>query len=141
MTKASTSINNSGLCKSKENVPECIANWLSLMNHNYNIDDNAPPLLSGTFFKLANLITGKEYKFCGSCLDSATVDVICNIEICTQLGSLGQIFAEPSLLYEKLTPKPDHMPTITPIKHPKLSPDKSEDSELVKKQRKARKEG
>eukprot|EP00957_Ditylum_brightwellii_P139693 10646345-Ditylum_brightwellii.AAC.1 len=61
-SKASTSINTFGLCTSKENVLECIANWLSLMNHNYSIDDTAPPLLYGTFFKLANLIADKEYK-------------------------------------------------------------------------------
>eukprot|EP00957_Ditylum_brightwellii_P188226 14328559-Ditylum_brightwellii.AAC.1 len=30
-SKASTLINTSGLCKMKENVLECIANWLSLM--------------------------------------------------------------------------------------------------------------
>eukprot|EP00957_Ditylum_brightwellii_P104023 7925346-Ditylum_brightwellii.AAC.2 len=61
-SKASTSISTSGLCMSKENVLECIANWLSLMNHNYNIDDIAPSLFYGTFFKLAKLIADKEYK-------------------------------------------------------------------------------
>eukprot|EP00957_Ditylum_brightwellii_P032268 2444476-Ditylum_brightwellii.AAC.1 len=61
-SKASTSINNSGLCNSKENVLECIANWLSLMNHSYNINDTVPPLLYGAFFKLANLIADKEYR-------------------------------------------------------------------------------
>eukprot|EP00957_Ditylum_brightwellii_P084968 6461440-Ditylum_brightwellii.AAC.1 len=61
-SNTSTPINTSGMCKSKENVLECIANWLSLMNHNYTIDDTAPPLLYGTFFKLANLIADKEYK-------------------------------------------------------------------------------
>eukprot|EP00957_Ditylum_brightwellii_P153916 11715522-Ditylum_brightwellii.AAC.1 len=61
-SKASTSINTSGLCQTKENILECIANWLSLLNHNYNIDDTAPPLLYGTLFKLANLIADKDYK-------------------------------------------------------------------------------
>eukprot|EP00957_Ditylum_brightwellii_P211240 15365939-Ditylum_brightwellii.AAC.3 len=61
-SKVSTPINTSGLCKSKDNDLEYIATWLSLMNHNYNIDDTAPPLLCGSFFKLANLIADKEYK-------------------------------------------------------------------------------
>eukprot|EP00957_Ditylum_brightwellii_P119679 9131064-Ditylum_brightwellii.AAC.1 len=43
-SKVSTSISNSGLCVFKENILECIANWLSLMNYNYTIDDTAPPL-------------------------------------------------------------------------------------------------
>eukprot|EP00957_Ditylum_brightwellii_P127677 9736729-Ditylum_brightwellii.AAC.1 len=59
-SKASTSINTSGLCTSKDNVLECIVNWLSFMNHNYSIDYTAPPLLYGAFFKLANLITDKK---------------------------------------------------------------------------------
>eukprot|EP00957_Ditylum_brightwellii_P047902 3638079-Ditylum_brightwellii.AAC.1 len=43
-SNALTSINTSGLCKTKENVLKCIANWISLMNHNYSIDNTAPPL-------------------------------------------------------------------------------------------------
>eukprot|EP00957_Ditylum_brightwellii_P025669 1940996-Ditylum_brightwellii.AAC.1 len=43
-SKASTFINTSGLCQTKENVLEHIANWLPLLSHNYNIDDTAPPL-------------------------------------------------------------------------------------------------
>eukprot|EP00957_Ditylum_brightwellii_P096015 7315281-Ditylum_brightwellii.AAC.1 len=61
-SKASTSINTSGLCQTKENVLGCIANWLSLLSHNYTIDNAASPLLYGTFFKLANLIVEKDYK-------------------------------------------------------------------------------
>eukprot|EP00957_Ditylum_brightwellii_P142294 10841110-Ditylum_brightwellii.AAC.1 len=61
-SKASTSINASGLYQSKENVLECIANWLSLMNHNYSIHNAAPPLLYGAFLKLADLIAEKDYK-------------------------------------------------------------------------------
>eukprot|EP00957_Ditylum_brightwellii_P029984 2269575-Ditylum_brightwellii.AAC.1 len=61
-SKASTPINTSGLCQMKENVLEYITNWLSLLNHNYTIDDTAPPLLYSAFFKLANLIADKEYK-------------------------------------------------------------------------------
>eukprot|EP00957_Ditylum_brightwellii_P015693 1183504-Ditylum_brightwellii.AAC.2 len=182
-SKASTSINTSSLCQTKENVLECDTNWLSLLNHNYNIDDTAPPILYGTFFNLANLIANKEYKIWYGCsvhkhvdqlqqimsgirklastpalirqvlagrsLDSApflpisnaAADLVQDIEICTQLGSLGQIFADPSVLYKRLTPKPDTNPTTLPNKHPRPSPEKSDDSELVKKWRNAEKEG
>eukprot|EP00957_Ditylum_brightwellii_P119647 9128722-Ditylum_brightwellii.AAC.1 len=64
-SKDSTSINTSGLCQTKENVLECVANWLSHMNHNYSIDNAAPPLLYGVFFKLAELIAEKDYTFSG----------------------------------------------------------------------------
>eukprot|EP00957_Ditylum_brightwellii_P132083 10070502-Ditylum_brightwellii.AAC.1 len=74
-------------------------------------------------------------------ISNAAADLICDIEICTQLGSLDQIFAEPSVLYKKPTPKPERMPTTTPNKHPRPSPYKGDESELVKKQRKAKKEG
>eukprot|EP00957_Ditylum_brightwellii_P201259 15324822-Ditylum_brightwellii.AAC.1 len=57
------------------------------------------------------------------------------------LGSLGQIFAEPSVLYKKLTPKLDPNSTTPPKKCFRLSPEKSDDSELVNKWRKAKKEG
>eukprot|EP00957_Ditylum_brightwellii_P119597 9125121-Ditylum_brightwellii.AAC.1 len=55
-SNALTSINTSGLCQTKEHVLECIASWLSLMNHNYSIDNATPPLLYGAFFKLADLL-------------------------------------------------------------------------------------
>eukprot|EP00957_Ditylum_brightwellii_P158950 12098090-Ditylum_brightwellii.AAC.1 len=61
-SKVSTLINTSGLCQTKENVLKCIENWLSLMNHNYSINNAVPPLLYGTFFKLADLIAEKYYK-------------------------------------------------------------------------------
>eukprot|EP00957_Ditylum_brightwellii_P080088 6090819-Ditylum_brightwellii.AAC.1 len=48
--KVSTSMNTIGLCKTKENVLECIANWLSLLNHNFTVKKDAPPLLYGVFF-------------------------------------------------------------------------------------------
>eukprot|EP00957_Ditylum_brightwellii_P178407 13589521-Ditylum_brightwellii.AAC.1 len=189
-SKASTSINTLGLCKSKENVLKCIANWLSLMNHNFNINDTAPPLLYGAFFKLANLITVKEYKTWHGCsfhkapwilpqhidqlqrimsrrsksantpalicqvlagrpldpalfvcIPNATTDLIQGIEICIQLSSLGEIFAEPSVLYVKPVPVPAPAPTNTPTKHPRKSPGDNNDSEMVKKRKKAEKEG
>eukprot|EP00957_Ditylum_brightwellii_P029607 2236983-Ditylum_brightwellii.AAC.1 len=61
-SKASTSINTSGLCQTKKNVFKCIANWLSLVNHNYAINNAAPPLLYDAFLKLADLIAEKDYK-------------------------------------------------------------------------------
>eukprot|EP00957_Ditylum_brightwellii_P179613 13681998-Ditylum_brightwellii.AAC.1 len=51
-SKASTSINTSGLYQTKENVLKGIANWLSLMNHNYAIDNATPPLLYDAFLNL-----------------------------------------------------------------------------------------
>eukprot|EP00957_Ditylum_brightwellii_P211239 15365939-Ditylum_brightwellii.AAC.2 len=61
-----------------------------------------------------------------ACISNVTADLICDIKICNQLGSLGQIFAEPSVLCKKLTPKPDHMPTNMPNKQPRPSPDKGD---------------
>eukprot|EP00957_Ditylum_brightwellii_P048623 3689666-Ditylum_brightwellii.AAC.1 len=66
-SKAFTLINTSGLFQTRENIFECITNWLSLMNHNYTIDDTAPPLLYDAFFKLTNLIADKEYKAWHAC--------------------------------------------------------------------------
>eukprot|EP00957_Ditylum_brightwellii_P006788 514995-Ditylum_brightwellii.AAC.2 len=43
-------------------------------------------------------------------------DLVRGIEFCDQLGSLGQIFAEPSFLYVTLTATPDSHPA----KHPKI---------------------
>eukprot|EP00957_Ditylum_brightwellii_P206911 15350534-Ditylum_brightwellii.AAC.1 len=66
-SKPFTSINTSGLCQTKENVLECITNWLLLMNHSYAIDNTAPLLLYGAFLKLADLIAEKDYKNWYSC--------------------------------------------------------------------------
>ena len=189
-SKASTSINTSGLCQTKENVLECIANWLLLMNHNYTIDNAAPPLLYGAFFKLADLIAEKDYKnwygrsiqkapwiplqhidqlqrimsglsklantpalirqvMAGQpldpapfvCISNAASDLIRDIEVCTQLGSLGQIFASPSVLYLTPAPKPTPTPTTTPDKHPRPSLTQNDDPELARKRRKSEKEG
>eukprot|EP00957_Ditylum_brightwellii_P170849 13003856-Ditylum_brightwellii.AAC.2 len=75
------------------------------------------------------------------CVSNAAADLVHDIEICTQFGRLVQIFAEPSVLYKNLTPKLDPNPTTPPNRCPRPSPKKSGDSELVKKQRKAKKEG
>eukprot|EP00957_Ditylum_brightwellii_P056566 4288175-Ditylum_brightwellii.AAC.1 len=61
-SKALTSINTSGLCQTKENVLECIANWLSLINNNYSINNTAPHLLHGTLLKLADAVAEKDCK-------------------------------------------------------------------------------
>ena len=160
------------------------------MNHNYSLNNAAPPLLYGAFFKLADLIAEKDYKnwygrsiwnapwiqlqhidqlqgimsglsklantpalirqvMVGQPLDpapfmripNAASDLIQDIEICTQLGSLGQIFAAPSVLYIKPTPKPMPMPATTPDKRLRPSLTQNDDPELAKKCRKARKDG
>eukprot|EP00957_Ditylum_brightwellii_P063044 4785083-Ditylum_brightwellii.AAC.1 len=61
-SKMSTSMNTISLCKTKKNVLETIANWLSLLNHNFVVEAVAPPLLYGAFFLLADLITSRNYK-------------------------------------------------------------------------------
>eukprot|EP00957_Ditylum_brightwellii_P125353 9554110-Ditylum_brightwellii.AAC.1 len=74
-------------------------------------------------------------------ISNAAADLICDIEICTQLGSLDQIFAEPSALYVKPTPKPIPTPALMPDKCPRPSPAQNNESELAKKQKAAEKEG
>eukprot|EP00957_Ditylum_brightwellii_P139704 10647184-Ditylum_brightwellii.AAC.1 len=49
-------------------------------------------------------------------ISNAASDLILNIEICNQLGSLGQIFAAPSVLYMKPTPKSTPTTATTPDK-------------------------
>eukprot|EP00957_Ditylum_brightwellii_P014185 1068019-Ditylum_brightwellii.AAC.1 len=60
--KMSTSMNTISFCKTKENVLETIANWLSLLNYNFVVVALAPPLLYGALFMLADLITSCDYK-------------------------------------------------------------------------------
>ena len=72
-------------------------------------------------------------------ISNAASDLICNIEICTQLGSLGQIFATPSVLYIKPTPKPMPTPATAPNKHPRPSLTQNDDPELARKHKKLRK--
>eukprot|EP00957_Ditylum_brightwellii_P024781 1872383-Ditylum_brightwellii.AAC.2 len=71
-------------------------------------------------------------------ISSAASDLVCNIEICTQLGSLGQIFAAPSVLYIEPTPKPTPTPATMPDKHPRPSLTQNDDPELAKKHRNAK---
>eukprot|EP00957_Ditylum_brightwellii_P086091 6550459-Ditylum_brightwellii.AAC.1 len=166
-SKASTSINTSGIRQTKENVLKCIANWFSLMNHNYAIDNAAPPLLYGAFLNLLISLLRKITRIdhvrpqqVGQhpCLDQTSyggptsgpfpfcehfqcsIRLICDIEICAQLGSLGQIFAAPSVLYIK--PAPKSMPTTatTPDKHLRPSFTQNGDLELAKKRKKAEKD-
>eukprot|EP00957_Ditylum_brightwellii_P128775 9823352-Ditylum_brightwellii.AAC.2 len=61
-SKMSTSMNTIGLYKTKGNVLETIANWLSLLNHNFVINVLALLLLYGAFFMLTDLITSHDYK-------------------------------------------------------------------------------
>eukprot|EP00957_Ditylum_brightwellii_P203108 15333252-Ditylum_brightwellii.AAC.1 len=75
------------------------------------------------------------------CISNAASDLIHNNEICTQLGSLGQIFAAPSVLYIKTTPKPMPTPTTMPDKRPRSSLTQNDDPELARKRKKAKKDG
>eukprot|EP00957_Ditylum_brightwellii_P088611 6749362-Ditylum_brightwellii.AAC.1 len=59
MLKMPMSMNTIGLCKTKENVLETIANWLSFFNHNFVVNITAPLLLYDAFFMLADLITSE----------------------------------------------------------------------------------
>eukprot|EP00957_Ditylum_brightwellii_P054228 4106621-Ditylum_brightwellii.AAC.1 len=51
------------------------------------------------------------------------------------------MFATPSVLYVKPTPKPTPMPAMMPDKCPRPSLTQNDDPELVKKRRKAKKGG
>eukprot|EP00957_Ditylum_brightwellii_P177706 13536505-Ditylum_brightwellii.AAC.1 len=75
------------------------------------------------------------------CISNAASELIRNIEICTQLGSLGQIFAAPSVLYIKPAPKPMPTPSTMPNKRPRPSLTQNDDPDLAKKRRKAKKDG
>eukprot|EP00957_Ditylum_brightwellii_P129543 9880958-Ditylum_brightwellii.AAC.1 len=74
------------------------------------------------------------------CISNAASDLICNIEICTQLGSLGQIFASPSVLYVKPTPKSTPTPATMPVKHLRPPLTQNDDPELARKRKKAEKD-
>eukprot|EP00957_Ditylum_brightwellii_P087006 6622932-Ditylum_brightwellii.AAC.1 len=74
-------------------------------------------------------------------ISNAASDLIHDIGICTQLGSLGQMFAAPSVLYIKPTPKPMPMPATMPNKRPRPSLTQNDDPELAKKRKKAKKGG
>eukprot|EP00957_Ditylum_brightwellii_P175201 13338805-Ditylum_brightwellii.AAC.1 len=74
-------------------------------------------------------------------ISNASSDLICDIEICTQLGSMGQIFAAPTVLCIKPTPKPMPTPATMPDKHLRPSLTQNDDPELAKKHRKAEKDG
>eukprot|EP00957_Ditylum_brightwellii_P048901 3710240-Ditylum_brightwellii.AAC.1 len=99
--------------------------------------------------KLANTPALIQQVMTGQPLDPATFvrisnaasDLICDIEICTQLGSLDQIYAAPSVLYVKPTPKPMHTPATTPNKCPRPSLTQNDDPELARKHKKDEKDG
>jgi hypothetical protein len=74
-------------------------------------------------------------------ISNAASDLIHDIEICTHMGSLGQIFAPPSVLYVKPTPKPMPTPATTPDKRPRPSLTQNDDPEFARKRKKAEKEG
>eukprot|EP00957_Ditylum_brightwellii_P189095 14394267-Ditylum_brightwellii.AAC.1 len=70
-------------------------------------------------------------------LYNAASDLVRDIDVCAQLGSLGQIFAEPSSLYVTPTAAPDNHPA----KHPKVGPPETKESENQWKKKQAQREG
>eukprot|EP00957_Ditylum_brightwellii_P081014 6162228-Ditylum_brightwellii.AAC.1 len=58
-------------------------------------------------------------------LYNAASDLVMDIKVCDQLGNLGQIFTEPSSLYIAQTAVPD----IPPLKHLKVGPSETKESE------------
>eukprot|EP00957_Ditylum_brightwellii_P171808 13079213-Ditylum_brightwellii.AAC.1 len=74
-------------------------------------------------------------------ISNAASDLIQDIEVCTQLGSLGQTFAAPSVLYMTPTPKPIPMPATMPDKRLRPFLTQNDDPELARKRKKAEKEG
>eukprot|EP00957_Ditylum_brightwellii_P130596 9962296-Ditylum_brightwellii.AAC.1 len=71
------------------------------------------------------------------CLYNAASDFVRDIKVCAQLGSLGQIFVEPSSLYAAPATAQD----IPPTKHPKVGPTETKESENQRKKKQVQKEG
>eukprot|EP00957_Ditylum_brightwellii_P139984 10666809-Ditylum_brightwellii.AAC.1 len=69
-------------------------------------------------------------------LYDAASDLVRDIEVCAQLGSLGKIFAEPSSLYVAPTAAPD----IPPAKRPKDGPSETKESKNQWKKKQVQKE-
>eukprot|EP00957_Ditylum_brightwellii_P147549 11236518-Ditylum_brightwellii.AAC.3 len=185
-SKISTTMNTIGLCKTKENILETIADWLLFFKPNFVVDASAPPLLYGAFFMLVDLIISQDYKnwydwcikkapwvpiqhleqiqqmFAGMSkfantpalirkvmaerlldpapfvhLYNAASDLARDIEVCTQLGSLGQIFAKPSSLYVT----PAVAPGILPARCPMIGAMENKESENQRKKKQAQKKG
>eukprot|EP00957_Ditylum_brightwellii_P019573 1476093-Ditylum_brightwellii.AAC.1 len=70
-------------------------------------------------------------------LYNAASDLVRDIEVCAQLRSLGQIFAEPSSLYVA----PAATPSTPPAKHPKVGQTKDKELENQRKKKQAQKKG
>eukprot|EP00957_Ditylum_brightwellii_P022121 1669062-Ditylum_brightwellii.AAC.1 len=69
-------------------------------------------------------------------LYNAASDLFRDIEVCAQLGSFGQIFAEPFFLYVA----PAAAPGIHPTKHLKIGTAENKESESQRKKKQAQKE-
>eukprot|EP00957_Ditylum_brightwellii_P006787 514995-Ditylum_brightwellii.AAC.1 len=96
----SMSMNTIGLYKTKENMLETIDNWLSLLNHNFVVDNLALPLLYGAFFMLADLITSCNYKnWYGHCIKKAPWISIQHLEQMQQLvGGMSKLTNTPAVI-------------------------------------------
>eukprot|EP00957_Ditylum_brightwellii_P105275 8025180-Ditylum_brightwellii.AAC.1 len=97
-SKMSISMNTIGFCKTKENVLETIANWLSLLNHNFVVNVSALLLLYGAFFMLAELITSCGYKnWYGCCIKKAPWIPIQHLEQIQRLfGGMSKLANTPA---------------------------------------------
>eukprot|EP00957_Ditylum_brightwellii_P046735 3546590-Ditylum_brightwellii.AAC.1 len=101
-------MNTSGLCQTKENDLKCIANWLSLLNHNYVINNAAHPLLYGAFLKLADLIAEKDYKYWyGRSIQNVPWIPLQHIgQLQWILSGLSKLASTPVLIRQVMTGKP-----------------------------------
>eukprot|EP00957_Ditylum_brightwellii_P175722 13379882-Ditylum_brightwellii.AAC.1 len=107
-SKMSTSMNTIGLCKTKEDILETIANWLSLLNHNFVVNALVPPLLYGAFFMLADLITSCNYKnWYGRCIKKAPWIPIHHLEQMQWLfGGMSKLTNTPAVIQKAMAGKP-----------------------------------
>eukprot|EP00957_Ditylum_brightwellii_P193043 14698761-Ditylum_brightwellii.AAC.1 len=74
-------------------------------------------------------------------ISNAAAELNYDIEICTQLGSMGQIFVEASAFYVKPALKLIPTPAVMPNKHLRPAPTQNDESKCAKKQKEAEKEG
>eukprot|EP00957_Ditylum_brightwellii_P079260 6027387-Ditylum_brightwellii.AAC.1 len=70
-------------------------------------------------------------------LYNAASDLVRDIEVCAQLRSRGQIFADPSSLYVA----PAATPGIPPARHPETGETENKESENQRKKKQTQKEG
>eukprot|EP00957_Ditylum_brightwellii_P056043 4247266-Ditylum_brightwellii.AAC.1 len=107
-SKISMSMNTIGLCKTKENILETIANWLSLLNHNFVDNASAPPLLYWAFFMLTDLITSCDNKnWYGHCIKKAPWIPIQHLEQMQRLfGDMSKLANTLAVIQKAMAGRP-----------------------------------